>query len=203
MTAVDRPASRAARRAALVAVVPPSWLIPMTRPRVGGASDSSNACSARTAAFGKLGGVGGLAQDLGGGQCGMFGGAAAGDDDRVARLERRADLRREPGGGAVRRARAARRSARRAPARPRSCRSCDTAGRSACSASRCSPRDRAVPRAGRSGRRRVRWSSSAPGRGPRIGVSLRRRPAGPRHATAAGAARQPGRGIRPRRRSGA
>ena len=37
----------------MVAVVPPSWLIPMTSPRVGGASDSSNACSLDTIAFGR------------------------------------------------------------------------------------------------------------------------------------------------------
>ena len=52
ITAVDRPASRATRSAALVAPVAPSCETPMTRPRAGGASDSSNACSALTVAPG-------------------------------------------------------------------------------------------------------------------------------------------------------
>ena len=70
----------------------------MTSPRVGGASDNSNACSLDRSRPGVCG-AGGLTQDLGGGERGVFGGAAAGQDHRLSRLERRSDLRREACGG--------------------------------------------------------------------------------------------------------
>ena len=46
MTAIAAPRARAASIAAIVAAVPPSWLIPMTRPPDGGSCASSKAWAA-------------------------------------------------------------------------------------------------------------------------------------------------------------
>ena len=137
LTVIDgRPrAGRPSRRRApaFVAAVPPSCETPMTRPAAGGSSDSSNAWLRRRPwRLGRPAAADRLAQDLGDGQRRVLGRAAAGDDDRLA--GRRASRERPRRAGRRRRCRsrrAARGSGRRGPARPRSCRSCGTAGRDA------------------------------------------------------------------------
>ena len=112
---------------------PPSCEIPMTSPVAGRIErqleglPATGSRAAMPTRAGQAGRADGLAQDLGDALRGVLGRAAAGQDDRAARLDRPRDGPRQCRGRARRVRRSARGSARPAPARPRSCRSCGTA----------------------------------------------------------------------------
>ena len=152
----------------------------MTSPRDGGSSDELERLRGDRSRTRQPGRPRRLAQDLGDAERRVLGRAAAGHDDRLRRPRTVVGDRRRPAPPPARRRRpgAAEDPRARAPARPRSSRSCGTAGRIAGSACRSRP----TGRAGRGGERSDRSASV-------VVIEAR-----------IGAARRPGRATRVARR---